>query len=216
MRSQRPPSGNQHDSASRANGLIHHLFREDEWRTLPNFISSGRILLLPVFAFLLCGGELRAAAITLGVVFFTDFLDGFIARRMHAVSNLGRWLDPLADRLTISVAAPSLVISGLLPWPIMVALFLPDLLLGVFALLAFRGNPGVRVTPVGKWRTGLLFVGIALFLVGIAWAPEPVWAYDLLVQGGQAVFIAGLVGHYAASAHYAVTMVKRLRVLPTL
>ena len=75
----------------------------DRVLTLPNLISFGRIVLLGVFCWLLIGPDERiAATVVLMVVGVTDFLDGYVARRFHQVSTLGKVLDPLADRLVWS------------------------------------------------------------------------------------------------------------------
>ena len=68
--------------------------------TIPNLLSVIRILLIPVFAVLYYKGHLIAAVIVLAVSGITDFLDGKIARRFNQISNLGKMLDPVADKLT--------------------------------------------------------------------------------------------------------------------
>ncbi|WP_162240056.1 VTT domain-containing protein, partial [Plantibacter sp. Leaf171] len=72
------------------------LFADDDWRNLPNAITAGRILLLPVFAVLVITGSYWAALVVGAVVFLSDVADGQIARRTGAVSALGTWLDGVA------------------------------------------------------------------------------------------------------------------------
>ncbi|MBR6634840.1 MAG: CDP-alcohol phosphatidyltransferase family protein [Clostridia bacterium] len=70
------------------------------WKTIPNFISFFRILLIPVFGVLFHKGELVWALFVIVVSGLTDFVDGKIARKFNQISELGKMLDPLADKLT--------------------------------------------------------------------------------------------------------------------
>lgn len=70
------------------------------WKTIPNFISFFRILLIPVFGVLFYNDHLGWAVVVLVVSGLTDFVDGKIARKFNQISELGKMLDPLADKLT--------------------------------------------------------------------------------------------------------------------
>ncbi len=70
------------------------------WKTIPNFISFVRILLIPVFGVLFYKGYLLTSLIIIVLSGLTDFVDGKIARKFNQVSDLGKLLDPLADKLT--------------------------------------------------------------------------------------------------------------------
>lgn len=72
----------------------------ENWKTIPNFISFFRILLIPVFGVLFRQGHLGWALIVIVVSGLTDFVDGKIARKFNQISELGKMLDPLADKLT--------------------------------------------------------------------------------------------------------------------
>lgn len=71
-----------------------------DWNTIPNLISYVRILLVPVFAILFRQGYLGWALVAIVVSGLTDFVDGKIARKFNQVSELGKLLDPLADKIT--------------------------------------------------------------------------------------------------------------------
>lgn len=73
----------------------------ENWKTIPNLISFVRILLIPVFAVLFYKGHTIAAVIILAVSGLSDLFDGKIARKLNQVSNLGKMLDPVADKLTV-------------------------------------------------------------------------------------------------------------------
>ncbi|MBQ6897506.1 MAG: CDP-alcohol phosphatidyltransferase family protein [Clostridia bacterium] len=77
---------------------------ENVW-TIPNIISFIRILLIPVFGVLFYKGELLWALLILAFSGFTDFIDGKLARKLNQVSELGKMLDPIADKLTQATIA---------------------------------------------------------------------------------------------------------------
>ncbi|ROS51353.1 CDP-alcohol phosphatidyltransferase family protein [Frigoribacterium sp. PhB24] len=195
-----------HLSSRRLGALRHRLFEVDDWRTVPNAITAARLLLLPVFAGLLVAELWWPALVVIGVVFATDWLDGFVARRTDSVSVLGSWLDPVADRLTVVVVAVAFATADVFGWQEAVLLLVPDVLLAVGAVLAFRGDPAVPVWWAGRLRTGLCFVGLAVLLLGVALA-GPEWTSVIGV--GYLVFLVGLVFHYVSAVHYARVMLVR-------
>ena len=82
---------------------IAYLF--ENWKTIPNLLSFIRILLIPVFAVLFYNGHVIASVVVLALSGLSDMFDGKIARRFNQVSNLGKMLDPIADKLTIATIA---------------------------------------------------------------------------------------------------------------
>lgn len=83
----------------------------ENWKTIPNLISFIRILLIPVFSVLFYKGQTVAAAIILAVSGLSDLVDGKIARKLNQISNLGKMLDPIADKLTVFAIAIILYIK---------------------------------------------------------------------------------------------------------
>ncbi len=77
----------------------------ENWKTVPNFISFARILLIPVFAVLFYKDYTIAAFVVLALSGLSDLVDGKIARKFNQVSNLGKLLDPIADKLTVFAIA---------------------------------------------------------------------------------------------------------------
>lgn len=77
----------------------------ENWKTIPNLISFIRILLIPVFAVLFYNGKTISAALILALSGLSDLIDGKIARKYNQVSNLGKILDPVADKLTVFAIA---------------------------------------------------------------------------------------------------------------
>lgn len=83
----------------------------ENWKTIPNYISFVRILLIPVFAVLFYKGYTVAAVIILALSGLSDLVDGKIARKFNQISNLGKMLDPIADKLTVFAIAIILFIK---------------------------------------------------------------------------------------------------------
>jgi cardiolipin synthase len=134
--------------------------------TVPNLISAARLLLVPVLGWLLLAGDDLAALIVLALASASDWLDGVLARRLHQVTRLGQLLDPVADRLFILVTIVALAWRGLLPWWLVGALLLRDLVLGVMQLvLARAGWAPLQVHLAGKAGTFALLYAFPLVLL---------------------------------------------------
>ena len=140
------------------------------WRpfTVPNLISFGRLCCLPWFVWLVFGaGDRWGAALLLGVLGATDWVDGFVARRFNQVSELGKILDPTADRLLLLVALVALIVDGSLPLWIAVLAVVREGGVAVAALvLAAAGARKIEVTWWGKTGTFLMMFAIPSFLAG--------------------------------------------------
>lgn len=142
--------------------------RDDHILTLPNAVTVVRLCMLPVFLWLLFAREDRAAAaVLLAVLGATDWVDGYIARRWEQVSDLGKILDPVADRLLFFVGGGGILIDGSVPvWFATVVLVREALVGGATVLLAVLGARRIDVTWFGKAGTFGLMVALPLFLAG--------------------------------------------------
>jgi cardiolipin synthase (CMP-forming) len=143
--------------------------------TLPNVITLVRLACLPVFLWLLFGAEDRAAAAwLLAALGATDWVDGYLARHMHQVSELGKVLDPVADRLLFVVGAGGILIDGSVPtWFAVIVLVRETLVGGATLLLAALGARRIDVTWFGKAGTFGLMMAFPLFLAShsdLSWA----------------------------------------------
>ena len=143
--------------------------------TLPNLITLARLACLPVFLWLLFGKEDRAAAAALlAVLGITDWVDGYLARHLGQVSELGKILDPVADRLLFFVAAAGILIDGSVPtWFAVIVLVRETLVGGATIVLAALGASRIDVTWFGKAGTFGLMIAFPLFLAShsdLSWA----------------------------------------------
>ena len=119
----------------------------EEWRpfTVPNAISVGRLACIPLFLWLLFGQDDRwGAALLLGALGATDWIDGFIARRFDQVSELGKILDPTADRLMLLVGVAAIMIDGSVPIWVGVLTLFREAAVAIVAVVL--GALGARVT----------------------------------------------------------------------
>jgi len=140
----------------------------DRILTVPNLISVLRLLCIPLFVWVLFGAENRsAAAILLAVLGATDWVDGWIARRFNQTSELGKILDPTADRLLLIVSIPSLIIDGSIPlWFALLALIRELLVGGATVSLALIGARRIDVLWWGKTGTFAMLFAVPSFLAG--------------------------------------------------
>jgi len=128
--------------------------------TVPNFITLIRLALIPVFVWLVFGPEARlAAAILLGVLGATDWVDGYLARVLDQHSAFGKVLDPITDRLMFVVAIITMIIDGSVPRWFAFAVLFRELVVSAAALgIGALGVRSIDVTWWGKVATfGLMF-----------------------------------------------------------
>lgn len=176
----------------------------DDWITIPNLVTIVRFLLVPVFLWQMVRDEYWTALIVLVVLFSTDWIDGFLARRLDQVSSVGKWLDPLADRLSLWVVVITVVLSGLAPLWLIFVLVVPDLILAGLMLGVYAGNPQMEVTFLGKARTAALMLGVPLLLFAKAPFVDEIWWSSIAIG----ILAIGAGGHLVASVDYAVQGVR--------
>ena len=156
--------------------------------TIPNVITFIRLLGIPVFWWaLLVEDNLALAAWLIFGIGWTDWIDGYLARRLNQVSELGKALDPIADRLLIASALIGGLIVGVLPLWFGWGLIAREVLVGLVAvILAARGGGTIEVRYIGKLATFLLYGAIPAFYLAEAGFMEWfMWA---------AAYINGIVG----------------------
>ncbi|MEV7601239.1 CDP-alcohol phosphatidyltransferase family protein [Kitasatospora sp. NPDC089797] len=141
--------------------------------TIPNCLSALRLAGVPVFFWLAVlpwlghGNQDLWAVLVLILSGITDYLDGFLARKLDQVSELGRILDPVADRLYTVATLVALALRDLVPVWFLVALLARDAAMAVGVGLVRRsGFEPLRVSFVGKSATFCLMVGFPLVLLG--------------------------------------------------
>lgn len=144
--------------------------QSDRVLTVPNVISFVRLLGVPLFLWLVLIPHADGwAVLVLAVAGFTDWLDGYLARRTGQITRLGQLLDPIADRLYIAATLLGLLMRGIVPWWLVVLLLGRDLVLaGYLGALKRRGVTGLPVHYLGKAATFNLLIAFPLLLLGDA------------------------------------------------
>jgi cardiolipin synthase (CMP-forming) len=138
----------------------------DRVLTLPNGLSLLRLLLVPVFGWLILTRQDGAALVVLVISGASDYFDGSLARRWGQVSRVGQLLDPLADRLYIFSTLLGLGVRGILPWWIVALLVGRDVLLSAtIPVLARAGYGPLPVQFLGKAATFNLLYAFPLLLL---------------------------------------------------
>ena len=177
--------------------------------TVPNMISFARLIGVPLFLYLLLVAHADVAAvIVLMVGGTTDWVDGYVARRLGQVSRLGELLDPFADRLYIFATLVAFTVREVVPWQFTAALLARELVLGVSLVILRRhgyGPPPVHY--VGKAATFLLLGAFPLLLVAAA---VPV-AAAVVGPIGWALAWWGLGLYWAAAVMYLLQAASMLR-----
>jgi cardiolipin synthase (CMP-forming) len=172
----------------------------DRILTVPNLLSFSRIALIPVFVSLIVDRDTtQAGVLVLVVVMATDWVDGAIARATGQVSDLGKVLDPVADRLAIAAGLIALVARDAFPlWAALLIVVRDALVLiaGLVLLVARRAR--IEVRALGKMATFALMAAIGLIAwgtLGYAFAPAA-------LAVGWTLFAVGIVASYVATALY--------------
>jgi cardiolipin synthase len=141
---------------------------DDRIMTVPNALSFVRLLLVPLFLWLVLGPEADGLALlVLMVSGITDYLDGKLARQLNQASKIGAILDPVADRLYILAVVIGLGMRDIIPWWLAIILPLRDVFL--FSLVPFLRTRGYSSLPVhflGKAATASLLYAFPLLLLG--------------------------------------------------
>ena len=167
--------------------------------TLPNVLSMLRLAGVPLMVWLILGPhrDLLAVAV-LGMAGFSDWLDGFLARRWHQTSRIGQMLDPVADRLYIVAVVICLAVRDIVPWWLVVALVARDVLIfAAVPLLRTRGYSALPVHFLGKAATFNLLYAFPLILLGaddgLNWALAGVLGWAFALWGVGLYWWAGLL-----------------------
>ena len=140
---------------------------------LPNKLTMFRVVLIPVFIIVLMSGlfpdpiSRYIGVVIFCVASFTDFLVGYIARKYHLVTNFGKFMDPLADKLLVSSALICMIELGMLPAWIVIIIISREFIITGFRLIAAEGGLVIAASWWGKIKTVTQMLMIILVMLGI-------------------------------------------------
>ncbi len=164
---------------------------------LPNLLTMGRVVVIPVVVLLLQRGSPKDctwAAIVYSAAAITDLLDGYLARRMNIVSVLGKFLDPLADKLLVMASLVYMVPMGRIPaWAVTLLLARE---IAVTGLRGIASSEGVVIAAGddGKSKTALQMIGILCLILGypyqLSLGPWAMGEVDLIYVGRALVYVS--------------------------
>ena len=135
--------------------------RKKQILTIPNILSLIRLMLVPATMMLIFRAKMIAAFITFVFAELTDVIDGYIARRFCLISELGKWLDPMADKLMAVGVLLSFTIIKILPVWVVIVLAAKELLMLIGGLLMVKKGFIAPSNVLGKACAFLMNISIA-------------------------------------------------------
>ncbi len=174
--------------------------------SIPNLITIGRVIMIPIIFWLLVSGQTRGAFFLFVLAGVTDAVDGWMAKRWDMKTELGAYLDPMADKLLIVSIYVALGVAAQLPSWLVIAVVSRDILIVLGVLLAWIIGQPVTIQPhaVSKANTASQLVlaalvladeGFSLDLDGVRWAL--IWITAVLTASSLAVYVKAWVAHIA-------------------
>ncbi|MDF2815784.1 MAG: CDP-diacylglycerol--glycerol-3-phosphate 3-phosphatidyltransferase [Paenibacillus sp.] len=125
---------------------------------LPNLLTVCRFILIPIYICFYSLGHIKTAFAIVVLAGVTDVLDGYLARKRGQITQLGIMLDPLADKCMMLTVVLSLLLTGRIPWPAAVAMFIREAgMIASSAFFHFRGKRTVPANTMGKVATVLFY-----------------------------------------------------------
>jgi cardiolipin synthase (CMP-forming) len=175
--------------------------------TVPNLISAARIAMIPVFWALIVDDDTTAWGIVLfGVVVATDWVDGTIARRTGQVTELGKILDPVADRAAIAAGLIALVVRGAFPLWAAALILVRDVAVLVAGVVMAAKGLRIEVRWIGKVATFALMLAIP----AVSWGSLGLWPAAAALALGWPIYAVGIVEYYVAAGAYALDLRRAL------
>ncbi len=143
--------------------------------TLANRITLLRIALIPLCAVLLLAGFLGLAAVIFLLASLSDAVDGYVARKYHQVSELGKMLDPLADKVLVMTILIGLTAVGKVsPIPVMLVCARELIVTGI------RSRKVFAASPVAKWKTVLQIAAVLMLMFSLPLGEAVLWLAVIL------------------------------------
>lgn len=151
--------------------------------TIPNFISLGRLLIVPLIIWLILAHHMKAAFLVFIAAGISDILDGLLARAFREQSIIGSYLDPIADKVLLMGVFVTLGTQSFLPlWFIILILFRDLLILGgVLLLILFEKDLRLKPSLISKINTLLQIILVSYVLTVEAFAINFPWIYTFLI-----------------------------------
>ncbi|HCU08056.1 MAG TPA: CDP-diacylglycerol--glycerol-3-phosphate 3-phosphatidyltransferase [Clostridiales bacterium] len=160
---------------------------------LPNKLTIARVILVPIFVFLYLRGDTMAALVVFLAASFTDYLDGYLARKYDLITNFGKIMDPLADKVLVYSAFCCMVENGIVPsWMLIVILAREFTVAGMRTVAASEGIV-IAAGTTGKIKTVLQMIAVPLLILN-----RPEW----IAAAGSVFLWASVIMTVVSGAEY--------------
>ena len=139
---------------------------------LPNKLTILRVIMIPFFVFFLLSGVGGSASKWIALVIFaaasiTDTLDGYIARRDNLITDFGKFMDPLADKLLVCSAMICLIPSGKLPTAVVIVIIAREFIISGFRLIASDNGVVIAASYWGKFKTTFQMLMVIVLILNV-------------------------------------------------
>lgn len=166
-------------------------------KNIPNILSAARLMMSLIFAGLFITGKIKAAVIVFVVAGLTDVVDGILARKNGWITNIGKILDPVADKLMQFTALVCLFIRHYIPLWLLLMIAVKEALMGIGSLVFYKKFNTVAVSKYyGKAYTVLFYFAVGALIVFRPWFNANVWAEDVVCIALAAVGFLAIVLYY--------------------
>ena len=133
--------------------------KEKIWN-VPNVLTMLRMAMIPVFWYFMMQDRLYSALIVFVAASLTDVADGFIARKFNLITDFGKLMDPLADKLMVISMTTSLVIKGIAPWPALALILAKEATMVTGGVILYRHKVVVHSIWIGKLAQFMVVCGL--------------------------------------------------------
>lgn len=175
----------------------------DIWN-VPNVLTMLRLALIPVFVALFATGHDKLALLVFLIASFTDFLDGYLARKNNQITAFGKLMDPLADKVMVVTALICQGIAGVFPWSAIVIVLLKELIMILGGVVMLKNDVVVYSNLLGK--TAQCFF-IAALVLSFFHAEFLAWGFSL----DRIVLWLSVILTLCALVDYGIAAIKTLR-----
>ena len=182
--------------------------KKRDWLNLPNALTTIRILLVPALLIVFFKTRQLGTPVQLCLILaagLTDCLDGFFARRCGCVTDLGKVLDPIADKLMTAAVVFCLAWMGVIGWYVLAIVTVKEVYMGVGAALCLKHKIEVASDIYGKIATVIFYPAV---LLAWPWHGQPA-----LVGIGRVLMYISVALSLLAAVHYTLESLKRKREL---
>lgn len=161
--------------------------------TVPNILTVIRLLLIPVFVHLMNENQMMKALVVFVIASLTDAIDGYIARNYNAISDLGKLLDPLADKLMVLSLMLSMLTKGIVPLSAIIILLIKEALMVIGGLFLLNKNKVVYAMPIGKISQFVVVLALISCFFSDFFIEKKLYVHIWLIWIGVALAILSLI-----------------------